>query len=168
MKHANASRINKGRTGPKGEEGIKDELYRMLSRDLNPNEVRREMHRDKGYAGVSQKRRAARCKKMLVTLDSGDDSEEKEIDEEATDAIEGTPKLKRRRGNEVIEEFVYEASYVRGMEDELRILRARIAGGTMLYKPTATKAAGPLNSTFGSREAGEDETPSQNDPSARK
>ena len=105
---------------------------------------------------------------MFVTSDSGDDSEEKEIDEEATDAVEGTPKLKRKRGNEVIEEFVYEASYVRGMEDELRILRAQIAGGTMLCTPTAAKAAGPLNSTFASREAGEDEIPSKNDPSIRK
>ena len=53
MKHANASRISKGCTGPKGEEGIKDELYRMLGQDPDPDEVRREMHREKGYAGVS-------------------------------------------------------------------------------------------------------------------
>ena len=160
MKHANASKINKGCMGPKGEEGIKDELYRMLGRDPDLEEVRREMRRDKGYASVLQKRRAARCKQMPITSDSGDDSEEKEIDEKATDAAEGTPKLKRRRRNEVIEEFVYEASYVRGMEDELRILQARIAGGTMSCTPTAAETAGPLNSTFGSREAGEDEIPS--------
>ena len=168
MKHANASRISKGRTGPKGEEGIKDELYRMLGRDPDTDKVRCEMRREKGYAGVSQKRRAARCKKVPLTSDSGDDSKEKEINEKATDVVEGTPKLKRRRGNEVIEEFVYEASYVRGMEDELRILRAQIAGGAILCTPIAAEAAGPMNSTFASPKAGEDEIPLKNDPSVRK
>ena len=73
MKHANALRINKGWTGPKGEEGITDDLYKALGRNPNPEEVQREMRRNKGYGGVSQKRRQAREIQVSSTSDDGKD-----------------------------------------------------------------------------------------------
>ena len=124
MKHANALRINKGRTGPKGEEGIKDDLYKALGRNPNPEEVQREMRRNKGYGGVSQKRRQAREIQVSSTSDDGKDGV-KEGSEEDVWGVQDGLSLKRKKGKAVEEGIVYEASYVRGIEEELQKLRAR-------------------------------------------
>lgn len=48
---ANASRVNFGRTGPSGEVGVRQRLRRILRRSPDPEEVRFEMARDKGFGG---------------------------------------------------------------------------------------------------------------------
>jgi len=48
---ANASRVNFGRTGPSGEVGVQERLRRKLGRSPNPEEIRYEMARNKGYGG---------------------------------------------------------------------------------------------------------------------
>lgn len=57
-KYANSCRRNVGRTGPKGETGTREELKIILGRDPDPSELQEEMRRDKGYTGVSKKRKA--------------------------------------------------------------------------------------------------------------
>jgi hypothetical protein len=46
---ANASRINLGRTGPKGIAGVTEELAEKLDWELDPEELQEELRRDKGY-----------------------------------------------------------------------------------------------------------------------
>ena len=55
---ANASRVNFGRTGPSGEVGVRERLKKRLRRSPEPEEIRFEMARDKGYGGQHQKNRA--------------------------------------------------------------------------------------------------------------
>ena len=55
MKHANACRKNKGRTGPLGEAGITERLRLQLQRSPTADEIYEEMTRDKGYGGRSRK-----------------------------------------------------------------------------------------------------------------
>ena len=52
---ANASRVNFGRTGPSGEVGVRERLRRQLKRSPEPEEVRFEMARNKGYSGRSKR-----------------------------------------------------------------------------------------------------------------
>ena len=55
--HANACRIQLGRTGSKGVDGVWEKLRSLLGRLPDPSEVEEEMHRDKGYGGQKRKRR---------------------------------------------------------------------------------------------------------------
>ena len=57
MKHANSMRRTKGRTGPKGEMGIAEDLREHFGRSPDPDEIEDEMQRDKGYAGASSRKR---------------------------------------------------------------------------------------------------------------
>ena len=52
---ANASRMNFGRTGPSGEVGVRERLRKRLRRSPDPEEIRFEMARDKGYGGRSKR-----------------------------------------------------------------------------------------------------------------
>jgi hypothetical protein len=54
---ANASRMNFGRTGPSGEVGVRERLRKRLRRSPEPEEIRFEMARDKGYGGQSRRKR---------------------------------------------------------------------------------------------------------------
>lgn len=54
---ANASRVNFGRTGPSGEVGVRERLRKRLKRSPEPEEIRFEMARDKGYGGQSRKKK---------------------------------------------------------------------------------------------------------------
>ena len=56
MKYANACRINKGRTGPKGEEGVREDLYQRLGREPDPDELEYELRRNKGYDNYLKKK----------------------------------------------------------------------------------------------------------------
>lgn len=51
---ANAARINFGRTGPSGEVGVRERLRKRLRRSPEPEEIQREMSRNKGYGGRSR------------------------------------------------------------------------------------------------------------------
>jgi hypothetical protein len=57
MRHANSMRRTKGRTGPKGEMGIVEDLREHFGRSPDPDEIEDEMQRDKGYAGASSRKR---------------------------------------------------------------------------------------------------------------
>jgi hypothetical protein len=57
MRHANSMRRTKGRTGPKGEMGIVEDLREHFGRSPDPDEIDLEMQRDKGYAGASGRKR---------------------------------------------------------------------------------------------------------------
>ena len=52
---ANASRVNFGRTGPSGQVGVRERLRKRLRRSPDPEEIRIEMARDKGYGGRSNR-----------------------------------------------------------------------------------------------------------------
>ncbi|KAG0594661.1 hypothetical protein M758_UG097200 [Ceratodon purpureus] len=54
MRHANACRRNKGRTGPLGEVGVRERLRIQLGRSPEPEDVYAEMARDKGYSRKSK------------------------------------------------------------------------------------------------------------------
>ena len=68
MRYANSCRVNKGRTGPKGEEGIRADLSEKLGRDPDPDEVEFEMRRKKGYDGTTKKSvRSPKSAKKKIT-----------------------------------------------------------------------------------------------------
>ena len=71
MKNANACRVNKGRTGPKGEEGILEELYCRLGREPDPEELEYEMQRKKGYVGVQKGRKEGPSQILPGSLEEG-------------------------------------------------------------------------------------------------
>ena len=56
---ANASRVNFGRTGPSGEVGVRERLRRQFKRSPDPEEVRFEMARNKGYSGRSKRNKTS-------------------------------------------------------------------------------------------------------------
>ena len=51
---ANASRMNFGRTGPSGEVGVRERLWKWLHRSPDPKEINFEMAHNKGYGGRSR------------------------------------------------------------------------------------------------------------------
>lgn len=73
---ANACRENFGRTGPSGEIGVRTRLKKQWGRSPDPDEVRFEMARDKGYSGRSKRSRPSEnvmhgTKGALLTGDDG-------------------------------------------------------------------------------------------------
>ena len=52
---ANASRMNFGRTGPSGSVGVRERLRKRFRRSPDPERIRFEMARDKGYGGRSKR-----------------------------------------------------------------------------------------------------------------
>ena len=57
-RHANASRKTLGKTGPIGENGVRQNLREMLHRSPDPYEVEEEMQRVKGFGGRKRNSRA--------------------------------------------------------------------------------------------------------------
>lgn len=68
MRHANSCRRTLGRTGPKGEMGIIEDLRHELGRSPDPDEIDDEMNRNKGYGGATlrKKLRMSRLERSLV------------------------------------------------------------------------------------------------------
>ena len=122
MKFANASRIHKGTTGPKGEEGIKDELFRMLGRDPDPDELEFEMRRKKGYNGVSESRRKHRRSKPCPSAVNDYSEGEEELLRKSESA------QKWPRAGISKDDGMYDESYVRSMQKELEELHAKMSG----------------------------------------
>lgn len=54
-KHANASRKTYGRTGSRGVNGVREILREIFNRSPDPDEMERELQRDKGYGGYKKK-----------------------------------------------------------------------------------------------------------------
>lgn len=50
--------MNFGRTGPSGEVGVRQRLRRALRRSPDPEEIKQEMARDKGYGGFQRERKS--------------------------------------------------------------------------------------------------------------
>ena len=65
MKHANSYRITVGRTGPCGEEGMRDRLRSQKGVSPNYDEVFTEMHRDKGYSRKAAEKKALKRLKEI-------------------------------------------------------------------------------------------------------
>ena len=87
MKRANACRHTLRRTGPGGEIGVRESLKVRLRRSPDPDEVRLEMSREKGYGGrKKQKLMKILCNEQtcpsLASIDEGDD--DSHPDEELT------------------------------------------------------------------------------------
>lgn len=53
---ANASRRTFGRTGSRGVNGVRERLREEFNRSPDPDEMERELQRDKGYGGYKKKR----------------------------------------------------------------------------------------------------------------
>lgn len=66
---ANASRVHFGRTGPSGEVGVQERLRRKLRRSPEPEEISKEMARDKGYGGRSERKPCA--DRVMHSCESG-------------------------------------------------------------------------------------------------
>ena len=98
MKHANACRVNKGRTGPKGEEGIWEELYHRLGREPNPKELEYEMRRKKGYDGVQKGRKEGPLQISLGSLGEGSGGYEEKDFSESTPSVVQVVLLRREMG----------------------------------------------------------------------
>ena len=122
MKFANASRIHKGRTGPKEEEGIKDKLFKMLKRDPDPDELEFEMQRKKGYDGVSESRRKHRRSELRPSAVKDYSEREEEPLRESESA------QKRPRAGIFKDDDIYNESYVQSMPKELEELCAKMSG----------------------------------------
>ena len=75
---ANASRVNFGRTRPSGEVGVRERLRRHLKRSPDPEEVRFEMARNKGYSGRSKSNKSS-DNIMHGSWNAGDRLEDSEI-----------------------------------------------------------------------------------------
>lgn len=56
-RYANACRRTYGRTGSRGINGVRERLRDILGRSPDPDEMEREIKRDKGYGGYKRKRR---------------------------------------------------------------------------------------------------------------
>lgn len=93
MRHANSMRRTLGRTGPKGELGIVEDLREKFGRSPDPDEIEDEMKRDKGYGGTATKKRRGlhregSCeiaeRKAQVPSKSSDDS----VGEDGSDGLE--------------------------------------------------------------------------------
>ena len=66
MRHANSCRRTLGRTGPKGEMGIIEDLRHELGHSPDPDEIDDEMNQNKGYGGAT-----LRKKLRMSRLESG-------------------------------------------------------------------------------------------------
>lgn len=113
---ANASRVNLGRTGPSGEVGVRERLRKRLLRSPEPEEIRFEMARDKGYGGRSKRKFSdhnvmhgsesvrKRARKMspvsvpTTEVDSVEDSED--VEEEERNTVNGAERLRKGRYEE--------------------------------------------------------------------
>ena len=96
MKCANACRVNLGRTGPRGEEGIREDMYRTLGREPYPDELEYEMRRNKGYGGVSSRRKEAWLRLGEASPHAVSGGSLKEVRAEETKHVNPAVVLKKR------------------------------------------------------------------------
>ena len=73
-RYANACRKTYGRTGCRGENGIRERLREQLKRSPDPEEMEFEMNRDKGYGGYKKMMAKVKLEKESVQISSDDDS----------------------------------------------------------------------------------------------
>ena len=96
MKCANACRVNLGRTGPRGEEGIWEDMYQTLGRESYPDELEYEMRRNKGYDGVSTRRKEARLRLGEASPEAVSGGSLKEVRAEEIEHMNPVVVLKKR------------------------------------------------------------------------
>lgn len=148
LKVANAARVNLGKTGPKGEEGIKEDLAQLLGRDLDPEEVEHEMQRKKGYIGIARKRKEG--KKLQPSsshiIDEGSE-EEKGVEDGWDEEVDVEPEGHRQQLVEKTQ--VYSATYVAGMAEELERLRSELRATKTTSQVEAIEDGGPSTSVAG-------------------
>jgi hypothetical protein len=141
MKYANSARVNKGRTGPKGEDGTREDLHRKLGREPYPDELQFEMRRKKGYDGVSRKRRGARSLQPSVSTAE----EDEEAGMEQTNVTE--------RGGVMVSEAggggsppKFQLNAFEEMKKELEQLKAEMRAVKNSRVPEALEDSGPSSS----------------------
>lgn len=125
MRFANAARLSKGRTGPKGEEGIKEELYKQLGRDADPDEVQYEMNRKKGYSRVAQKQKAARARQQANASDN-EDVHGESLERGGSRGVDAEGHLNLSQSEAERGSEIYDMNYVLQMEKELRDLKRKM------------------------------------------
>jgi hypothetical protein len=72
MRMAVTKRKSLGRTGPKGEAGVKAMLRKRFGRSLDPEDIQQEMDRDKDYRGRQRKK----TKSIVVNVSETSNSED--------------------------------------------------------------------------------------------
>ena len=122
-KYANACRMNVGRTGPKGEVGITEDLRCSLYKDPDPQEVQREMRKDKGYSGLSKKQKET-LRTWSPTKD--EDFEHYEAKEQYARGMHSTPMssvTKQLKEDETLSKHPrVDPTYVKELELKLKAL----------------------------------------------
>ena len=141
MKYANATRVNKGRIGPRGEDEIREDLQRKLGREPYPDELQFEMHRMKGYEGISRRRR----KKVSPSPSTSSEEEEVELKVKRTSDAEGV-----EAGQIPIEEVGHtsevQVSLLERMKKELDEHRAEMRAVKKSAVPNLIEDGGPSTS----------------------
>jgi len=127
--------------GPRGEDGVREDLHRKLGRDPDPNEVHFEMQRKKGYSGVSKKRR-----QILSREKSPVSEDEVEVgDRKKENTIERVP-ASRSTLEEKGRTVKLEVRFLEKMEKELNELRAQMRAVKKASVPEAVDDGGPSSS----------------------
>jgi hypothetical protein len=143
-KYANVCQLNLGRTGPKGELGIKEDLRRDLCREPDPNEVTREMRRDKGYGRLIKKNGSTPPIQSL-DLETGDSvlhlSDNFNSDEDGT-LLPGTRKLYGKGGYGKNAGTV-DMAYVKALERQVRALKSLNMSKATNGSSTSANDSGP-------------------------
>jgi hypothetical protein len=129
-RHANAARINPGRTGPKGIVGVTEDLRKRLGRDPDPEELETEMRQDKGYGG---KAKLIKEEGRLRSLHARQDSQESDGLSDSygiPDCLEKLPPSRNpaltpgTSATQGVERTSYSREYVASLEEELAELKA--------------------------------------------
>ena len=127
---ANAARITLGRTGPKGEVGVTDDLRKRLGREPDPDEVGIEMRRDKGYGG--KHRRVKLEAKKGFEIDFQDSEGNQELsdyhgEDGCTEHMAASSARYVTPGTSVtpaLDQNMFDPEYVASMQKELAELKA--------------------------------------------
>ena len=132
MKRANAGRQTLGRTGPGGEIGVRESLKVRFSRSPDPDEVRVEMSREKGYGGrKKQKLMKILCNKQTSPSsafidESGADSQpDEELHLKSAD-VEADPKSQENYTGNVRRTSVDQMTIIKKMQAQIEELQAQI------------------------------------------
>ena len=121
MKHANSCRITVGRTGPCGEEGVRDQLRSQKGVSPDYDEVFTEMHRDKGYSRkAAEKKALKRLKEIDVDVQAIGVWKSKPCDKMVETNISMCPSTSRPGNSEVVE---VENEYLKGLLSKIAELQ---------------------------------------------
>ena len=142
MKYANACRVNKGRTGPKGEEGTRAELYGKLGREPDPDEVEYKMGCKKGYDSVMKKTAAYSNLKTSLSQGAGDGGLQREdVLEEKEESLSVSTGKKRKAAQEDMEK-----SSISSMQRELEQLQRDLEKARQAAEHQSVQDVGPSSS----------------------